>query len=124
MLVFLMLASVFFKLEYLYVAHFALHRLAIENLNSAGQITFNAILNNRFMDDLLLASDTLLNLETIVEEGLKLFKSCKFKLRKWIANSSAKFILLHVSECDLAPCMSEIDLGLQLLPNSKALCLV
>ena len=39
------------------------------------------------MDDLLLASDTLLDLETIVEEGLKLFESRKFKLRKWIANS-------------------------------------
>ena len=37
--------------------------------------------NNRYMDDLLLASDTLLEHEAIVEKGLKLFKSRKFKLR-------------------------------------------
>ena len=107
-----------------YVALLALQRLAHENPSNASQITLNAVLNNRYMDDLLLASDTLLDLETVVEEGLKLFESRKFKLRKWIANSFAKSILLHVPECDLAPCMSEIDLGSQPLPNSKALGLV
>ena len=107
-----------------YVALLALQRLAHENPSNASQITLNAVLNNRYMDDVLLASDTLLDLETIVEEGLKLFESRKFKLRKWMANSFAKSILLHVPKCDLAPCMSEIDLGSQPLPNSKALGLV
>ena len=73
---------------------------------------------------MLLASNALLELETIIEEGLKLFESRKFKLRKWIANSYAKSILLHISQCDLAPCISEIYVGLHLLPNSKALGLI
>ena len=61
----------------------------------------------------MLASDSHLDLETIAKKGLNFFKSCKFKLQEWIANYSAKYILLHVCLCDRAPCMNKIDLGTQ-----------
>ena len=45
-------------------------------------------------------------------------------MRKWIAHSHAKSILSRVSPKDLAHCLKEIDLGVQPLPDSKALGLM
>ena len=43
------------------------------------EITLNVIQNNRYMDDILFASDNLSELEVIADESLKLFESRGFK---------------------------------------------
>ena len=107
-----------------YVALLALNRLVEENPSNASKLTLNAIESNRYMDDILLASDSLSDLEIVAKESIVLMESRGFKLRKWVSNCHAKSILLKVPRCDLASSVSEIDLESQPLPNSKALGLV
>ena len=76
------------------------------------------------MDDMLLACDTLSELETIASESRTLFDSRGFALRKWIANSHALSILQNIPKNDLARNIIEVDIGSQPLPDSKALGLV
>ena len=73
------------------------------------------------MDDVLLANNSLENLKLIIKEGLDLFSSRGFKLRKWVANCHAKEILSCVPQCDLATGVTEVDLGSDPLPDSKTL---
>ena len=107
-----------------YVALLALKQLVAENPTNASQVTLSAVETNRYMDDLLLASNDLANLEAFASEGCKLFASRGFHLRKWVANSHAKSVLYNIPQCDLAASVSEIDLGSQPLPDSTALGLV
>ena len=65
----------------LYIALFAIKRLKSENPTDAGELTFTAIENNRYMDDLLLSSDSLVDLQIVSRESIALFKSKGFKLR-------------------------------------------
>ena len=102
------------------MALLALNRLVEENPTNASKLTLNAIENNRYMDDILLASDSLSDLEIVAKESIDVMESRGFKLRKWVSNCHAKSILLKVPRCDLASSVSEIDLGSQPLPNSKA----
>ena len=74
----------------LYIALFAIQRLMSENPIDAGELTLTAIENNRYMDDLLLSSDSLTDLQIVSRESIALFKSRRFKLRKWVANSISK----------------------------------
>ena len=104
-----------------YVALSAFKRLVAENPTGASQITLNAVTQNRYMDDLLLAGDTLLAAETFAGEGLELFQSRGFKLRKWESNGPAKPVLLLIPQCDHASSVGRIDIGLQPLPDSLAL---
>ena len=105
-----------------FIALLAIKRLVEENCANANQLTLDAITNNRYMDDMLVASTSLESLCVIVSEGIKLFASRGFKLRKWVANSHAKEILESVPHCDLASCLEEVDLGTSKpLPNSKTL---
>ena len=73
------------------------------------------------MDDLPLATDSLDDLVTISQEAAELFRSRGFKLRKWVANSVSKSVLSGIPSCDLGPSIREIDLGSQLMPDSKVL---
>ena len=102
----------------------ALDRLVEENPTNASKLTLNAIENNRYMDDILLASDSLSDLEIVAKESIDLMESRGFKLRKSVSNCHAQSILLKVPRCDLASSVSEIDLGSQPLPDSKVLGLV
>ena len=106
------------------VALLALKCLVEENLTNASQLTLQAIKKNRCMDDILLTSDSLSDLEIIAKESIDFMESRGFKLRKWVSNCCAKSILTKVPRCDLAPSVSKIDLGSQPLPDSKALGLV
>ena len=65
-----------------YVALMALNRLAADNPTHASMMTLNGITQNRYMDDLLFAGDTLSDVETFAREGIELFESRGFKLRK------------------------------------------
>ena len=47
-------------------------------------MTLMAIETNRYMDDMLLACDSLSDLATIASESSHLLASRGFKLRKWI----------------------------------------
>ena len=107
-----------------YVALLALNRLVEKNPTNASKLTLNAIENNRYMDDILLASDSLSDLEIVAKESIELMESRGFKLRKWVSNFHAKSIFLKVPRCNLASSVSEIDLGSLPLPDSKALGLV
>ena len=80
-----------------------------------------AIENNRYMDNLLLATDSLDDLVTISQQAAELFQSRGFKLRKWVANSVSKSVLSGIPSCDLGPSIRRIDLDSQLMPDSKAL---
>ena len=107
-----------------YIALFAIQRLISENPTDAGELTLTAIENNRYMDDLLLSSDSLVDLHTVSRESIALFKSKGFKLREWVANNISKSVLSEVPNDDLSPNLKEIDIGTQLIPASKALGLV
>ena len=76
------------------------------------------------MDDLLLSSDSLHDLEKVSQESMSLFASHGFKLRKWVANNLSKSVLSFVPSCDLITNLKEIDLCSQPFPDSKALGLV
>ena len=73
------------------------------------------------MNDLLIATNSLNNLQAISQEATELFQSRGFKLRKWVANSLSKSVLSGIPSCDLGPNIREIDLGSQLMPDSKTL---
>ena len=107
-----------------HIALFAIQRLISENPTDAGKLTLTVIENNRYMDDLLLSSDSLVDLHTVSRESIALFKSRGFKLRKWVANNISKSVLSEVPKDDLSPNLKEIDIGTQLMPASKALGLV
>ena len=72
------------------IALLAMKRLAEENPTNACQLTLNAVTNNRYMDDLLLAACSLKDLQVVAEERITLFNSRGFKLSKWVANCHAK----------------------------------
>ena len=68
-----------------YVALLALNRLVEENPTNASKLTLNAIENNRYIDDILLASDSLSDLEIVAKESIDLMESCGFGfLKPWI----------------------------------------
>ena len=56
--------------------------LAEENPTNACQLTLNAVTNNHYMDDSLLAACLLKDLQVVAEEGIALFNSWGFKLSK------------------------------------------
>ena len=107
-----------------FIALFAINRLITENPTDASSLTLSAIESNRYMDDLLLSSDSLADLEVVSREAMSLFESRGFKLRKWLANSVSKSILTNIPQCDLGSNIREIDLGSHPLPDCKALGLV
>ena len=102
------------------VALTALIWLVTDNPTHARMVTLNATTQNMYMDDLLFAGDTLSDVETFAKEGIELFESRGFKLRKWVTNGHAKSVLLQVPQCDHAPSVSKIDTGSQPLPDSTA----
>ena len=104
-----------------YVALMALNWLVADNPTHASMVTLNAINQNRYMNDLLFAGDTLSDVQTFAREGIELFKSRGFKLRKWVTNGHAKSVLRQVPQCDHAPSIGKIDIGSQPLPDSTAL---
>ena len=73
-----------------YIALLAIKRLVFENVTNASQSTLSAILQCRYKDDLLLSSDSLVELETIARESRLLLESRGFTLRKWVSNNAAK----------------------------------
>ena len=103
------------------VALLAIKRLVEENPVNASALTLKAVEQNHYMDDVLLAHNSLKNLNLIVKEELELFSNRGFKLRKWVANFHAKEILSCVPQCDLVTGVSEVDLGSDPLPDSKTL---
>ena len=103
-----------------YVALLAFKRLVEENPTDASPVTLNAVKENRYMDDVLFASNNLLDAVNFAKEGTELFKNRGFNLRKRASNSHAKSVLQHVLICDQAPSVSKIDIGNQPLPDSSA----
>ena len=83
--------------------------------------TLAAIDENRYMDDVLFSCDSLSELEIVSRESDLIFQSRGFKLRKWVTNACASSILAEVPKCDLAANISEIAIGLEPMPDSKAL---
>ena len=106
-----------------YVALLAIERLVEKNPENTSSFTLKAVEHNRYIDDVLLANNSLETLNLIVKEELELLSSIGFKLRKWVANCHAKEILSCVHLCNLATGVSEVDLGSEPLPDSKTLCL-
>ena len=104
-----------------YVALLAFKRLVEENPTDASPVTLNAVKENRYMDDVLFASNNLLDAVNFAEKGTELFKSRGFNLHKWAFNSHAKSVLQHVPICDQTPSVRKIDIGSQPLPDSSAL---
>ena len=104
-----------------YVALLAIKQVVAANPTNCGQFASNIIEDNRCMDDLLCAWDSLNDLETVTVQSIALFRSRGFKLRKWITNRYVESILSNVPISDLAPCIGEIDLSSGPMPDSKAL---
>ena len=104
-----------------HVALAAIERLVRENPIGASGAALEAVKNNRYMDDLLLTSNSLDKLKHVAAELIELFLSRGFKLRKWIANCGAKSILSNIPNSDLASSISNIDIGSHPLPEAKAL---
>ena len=93
-----------------YVTLLAL-RLVAENPTGASKLTLNAVEEHRYMDDVLFAGDTLSDAETFAREGMELFQSRGFKLKKWVATSNAKPVLQQIPPCDRATSVGKIDIG-------------
>ena len=104
-----------------YAALLAIKTLISENPTSASDVTLSVVDKNRYMDDVLYSNDSLSELEKVARESTALFNSRRFKLRKWISNSCAKAILTEIPQCDLAPSISEVTIGAEPMPDSKAL---
>ena len=103
------------------IALFTIERLVNENPTNAGQLSLTAIKNNRYMDDLMLTSDSVNDLVTTSRESALLFQSRGFKLRKWVANRQFKSVLSNIPKEDLGSGLGEVDLGTQPMPDSKVL---
>ena len=95
-----------------------------ENPTNADTMTLTAIGNNRYMDNLLLASDSLDDLERISRESTSLFESRGFKLRKRVANSSSKTVLSEIPKFDLGSNILKINLSAEPMLELKVLVLV
>ena len=104
-----------------FIALLAIKRLVSENPTHAGEATLHAMLNNRYMDDMLFACNSFEKLRAIAFEGIKFFGSRGFRLRKWVANRHSINILTNIPHCDLVTCFTEVDLGSNPLPNSETL---
>ena len=74
-----------------YATLLALKRLMI--LLMLVRLSLRAVEHNRYMDNLLLSSDSLIELKQITNESMELFESRGFSLHKWAANSLTKQIL-------------------------------
>ena len=107
-----------------FVALYAIEYLVSENPADASPTTLSAIESNRYMDDLLLSSDSLSDLQMISIEAVALFESMRFKLRKWLASGLSKSILNDIPQEDLCSNIREIDIGSGPMPDCKALGLV
>ena len=103
---------------------FAIEKLIAENPTNDDTMTLMDIENNRYMDDLLLVSDSLDDPKKFSRESTSLFESRGFKLRKWVANGSSKTVLSGIPKCDLGSNILEIDLSAEPMPDSKTLGLV
>ena len=106
------------------IALLSIQHLLSENPTNACEKTLTVLEKSRYMDDVLFSSDSLSELVTMSRESIELFKSRGFILRKWVANSSAKSILSEIPKCDLATNISEIAIGSEPMPDSKALGVV
>ena len=95
--------------------------MIVKNPANASQVTLRAVEHNRYKDDLLLFSDSLIELKQITSESMELFESRGFSLHKWAANSFTKQISLQIPRYDLATCVREVDLGSDPLPHYLAL---
>ena len=84
-------------------------------------MALQAVENNRYMDDILLACTSFNERQTIASEAVDLFRSRGFKLRKWVANSHAGEILRDIPKSGLAPSLGEVDIGSDPLPDSGTL---
>ena len=107
-----------------FIALFAIKELIAENPTNAGTVTLTATENNRYMDKLLLVSDSIDEFKRISSESASLFDSRGFKLRKWVADGSSKTVLSGIPKCDLGSDIREIDLRVEPMPDSKTLGLV
>ena len=85
------------------VALLAIKLLVAGNPTNCEQLTLNIIEDNRYVDDLICACDSVNDFKTVTVQSIALFESQDFKLRKWITNRHATSILSKVPKCDLAP---------------------
>ena len=76
------------------------------------------------MDDMLMTSDSLTDLEMIIRESMSLFESKGFKLGTWVANGLSKSILSNIPQSDLGLSIRGINFGSHLMPDCKALGVV
>ena len=104
-----------------FVALLAMKRLIDENPTKACEAMLQAVLNKRYMDDVLFASSSFEDLRLTASKGNELFGSRGFKLRKWVANCHSVQILQNAPHCDLATSLTNVDIGSEPLPNSKTL---
>jgi len=84
-------------------------------------MTLTDIDSYRYIGDVLMSSDSLADLKIMPRESRELGG---FNLRKWVANDPAKTLLLEVPQCDLAPALSEITIGIKSMPDSKVLGII
>ena len=107
-----------------FIALFSFGKLVAENPMKGGTMTLTAIETNRYMDDLLLASDSLDDLKKFSCDLSLLFESRGFKLQKWVANGNYKNVFSGIPKCDPGLDIRKIDLSAERMPNSKTFGLV
>ena len=102
-----------------YIALLATEHLILENSTAASQLTLSMVENNRYMDDMLMTSDSSTDLEMITRESMSLFESRGFKLRKWVANGLSKSILSNIPRVNSDLVFGRSILALTLCPTAK-----
>ena len=72
-----------------FIAPFCVRKAALDNLTHASPATIAAILNNMYLDDLLMSTNTRAEAMTIIREIILLLAGSGFKLTKWTSNDRA-----------------------------------
>ena len=107
-----------------YIALLVIERLILKNPTATSKLTLSMVETNRYMDDMLMTSDSLTDLEVVTRESMSLVKSSGFKLRKWVENGLPKSILSNIPQSDLRSSIREIDPGSHPIPDCKALGII
>ena len=98
---------------------FCICKAALDNMTHASPATIAAILNNMYLDDLLMSTNTCAEAMTIIREMIPLLVAASFQLTKWTSNDRA--LLEGIPRKHHASAIRDLDLTTDDMPMQKAM---
>ena len=102
-----------------FTATFCIRKAALDNLTHASPATIAAVLNNMYLDDLLMSTNTRAEAMTIIREMIPLLAAAGFELTKWTSND--RTLLEGIPRQNRAPAIRDLDLTTDDMPVQKAM---